>query len=172
MSWLHCMWGVGAFLGPVGHGDGPCGRIWLEHGLPGRGPGPDQCRQRSWFISLPLWKMKPGNGKDRNETEAGQKNVREEKKIRGVEAAEEAGAERVPGLLDILRIPMARETVAMFFCYNALETTAGLWASSYLVLVHKVPLNAPPPWQVFSIWGSRPEGQSVASLRSGSATTE
>ena len=34
---------------------------------------------------------------------------------------------------------MARETVAMFFCYNALETTAGLWASSYLVLVHKVP---------------------------------
>ena len=61
-------------------------------------------------ISLPLWKMKPGNGKDRNETEAGQKNVREEKKIRGVEAAEEAGAERVPGLLDILRIPTVSYT--------------------------------------------------------------
>ena len=27
----------------------------------------------------------------------------------------------------------------MFLCYNALETTAGLWASSYLVLVHDVP---------------------------------
>lgn len=90
-------------------------------------------------ISLPLWKMKPGNGKDRNETAAGQKNVREEKKSRGEEAAEEAGADRAPGLLALLRIPMARETVAMFFCYNALETTAGLWASSYLVLVHKVP---------------------------------
>lgn len=90
-------------------------------------------------ISLPLWKMKPGNGKDRNETEAGQKNVREEKKSRGEETAEEAGADRAPGLLELLRIPMARETVAMFFCYNALETTAGLWASSYLVLVHKVP---------------------------------
>lgn len=33
--------GRGRFPGPVGHGDGPCGRIWLEHGLPGRGPGPD-----------------------------------------------------------------------------------------------------------------------------------
>ena len=138
MSWLHCMWGVGAFLGPSVMGTVLAGGYGWSMGY--RAVGLAQTVLAAILvISLPLWKMKPGNGKDRNETEAGQKNVREEKKIRGVEAAEEAGAERVPGLLDILRIPMARETVAMFFCYNALETTAGLWASSYLVLVHKVP---------------------------------
>ena len=138
MSWLHCMWGVGAFLGPSVMGTVLAGGYGWSMGY--RAVGLAQTVLAAVLvISLPLWKMKPGNGKDRNETEAGQKNVREEKKIRGVEAAEEAGAERVPGLLELLRIPMARETVAMFFCYNALETTAGLWASSYLVLVHKVP---------------------------------
>ena len=138
MSWLHCMWGVGAFLGPSVMGTVLAGGYGWSMGY--RAVGLAQTVLAAVLvISLPLWKMKPGNGKDRNETAAGQKNVREEKKSRGEEAAEEAGADRAPGLLALLRIPMARETVAMFFCYNALETTAGLWASSYLVLVHKVP---------------------------------
>ena len=138
MSWLHCMWGVGAFLGPSVMGTVLAGGYGWSMGY--RAVGLAQTVLAAVLvISLPLWKMKPGNGKDRNETEAGQKNVREEKKSRGEETAEEAGADRAPGLLELLRIPMARETVAMFFCYNALETTAGLWASSYLVLVHKVP---------------------------------
>ncbi len=138
MSWLHCMWGVGAFLGPSVMGTVLAGGYGWSMGY--RAVGLAQTVLAAVLvISLPLWKMKPGNGKDRNETAAGQKNVWEEKKSRGEEAAEEAGADRAPGLLALLRIPMARETVAMFFCYNALETTAGLWASSYLVLVHKVP---------------------------------
>ena len=128
MSWLHCMWGVGAFLGPSVMGTVLAGGYGWSMGY--RAVGLAQTVLAAVLvISLPLWKMKPGNGKDRNETAAGQKNVREEKKSRGEEAAEEAGADRAPGLLALLRIPMARETVAMFFCYNALETTAGLWAS-------------------------------------------
>ena len=72
-------------------------------------------------ISLPLWKMKPGNGKDRNETAAGQKNVREEKKSRGEETAEEAEGRPCAGPSGTLKDPHGRETaVAHVFCYNAL----------------------------------------------------
>ena len=37
-------------------------------------------------------------------------------------------------LREILRIPGAKEVVGAFFCYCALEQTAGLWAGSYLAL--------------------------------------
>ena len=39
-------------------------------------------------------------------------------------------------LKEILRIPGVKEVLACFFCYCAVEQTAGLWASSYLTL-HK-----------------------------------
>ena len=35
-------------------------------------------------------------------------------------------------------MPGAREVIFTFFCYCALESTAGLWASTYLVLHHGV----------------------------------
>lgn len=95
MSWLHCMWGVGAFLGPSVMGTVLAGGYGWSMGY--RAVGLAQTVLAAVLvISLPLWKMKPGNGKDRNETAAGQKNVREEKKSRGEEAAEEAGADRAP----------------------------------------------------------------------------
>ena len=37
-------------------------------------------------------------------------------------------------LRQILRIPGAKEVMITFLCYCALEQTAGLWASSYLVI--------------------------------------
>ena len=37
-------------------------------------------------------------------------------------------------LPEIIRIPGAKEIMVAFFCYCGLEQTAGLWASSYLVL--------------------------------------
>ncbi|MBR1457422.1 MAG: MFS transporter, partial [Oscillospiraceae bacterium] len=39
----------------------------------------------------------------------------------------------------ILRLPGAKATMLGFFCYCALEQTAGLWASSYLVTARGVP---------------------------------
>lgn len=39
----------------------------------------------------------------------------------------------------IIRIPGAKEVMITFFCYCALEQTAGLWASSYLVLHRELP---------------------------------
>lgn len=37
-------------------------------------------------------------------------------------------------LLQIVKIPGAKEVMVTFFCYCAVEQTTGLWASSYLVL--------------------------------------
>lgn len=110
MSWLHCMWGIGAAAGPYimgfalssGH-NWPTGyqivgiiQIVLTAAL---------------FLSLPLWK---GNQ----------------------DTAEEVSDYTPLPLPQILRIPGAKAVFITFFCYCALESTAGLWASSYLVL-HK-----------------------------------
>ena len=51
-------------------------------------------------------------------------------------AADAAGAERPQPLplKKVIRIPGAKEVMAVFFCYCAVEQTAILWASSYLAL--------------------------------------
>lgn len=113
MSWLHCMWGVGASLGPCIMG------YALANG-------------RSWnmgyryisilqflltfilFLTLPLWK--------------GQKTSE-----RNTSSSEPSQSGSLP-LLQIVRISGAKEVMVAFFCYCALEQTTGLWASSYLVL--------------------------------------
>jgi len=111
MSWLHCMWGIGAAGGPYIMG------FALTRGM-------------SWnagyrivavlqllltlilVFSLPLWKKRP----------------------RTVVSGGKEAAARTLSLKEILRIPGAKEVFIAFFCYCALEQTAGLWASSYLVL--------------------------------------
>lgn len=111
MSWLHCMWGIGAAAGPYIMG------YVLTNG-------------RSWnsgyrvisvlqiiltmilFFSLPLWKNRP-------------------------EIIDDNGQEvsaKALSLREVIRIPGAKEIMVCFFCYCALEQTAGLWASSYLSL--------------------------------------
>ena len=55
-----------------------------------------------------------------------------------VSGGKEAAA-RTLSLKEILRIPGAKEVFIAFFCYCALEQTAGLWASSYLHLFKGVP---------------------------------
>ena len=112
MSWLHCMWGVGASLGPYIMASGlAAGLGWqtgyrrislLQAGL-----------TLVLLVSLPLWRLRrPGA------------------------AAEQGRQTRALTLGEVLRIPGTKEIMATFFCYCALEQTAGLWASSYLAL-HK-----------------------------------
>ena len=109
MSWLHCMWGVGASIGPY----------IMEYALTG-GQGWNAgyryiailqfALTAILLLSLPLWKRRAG----------------------AEGAAESAG--KPLSLREIARIPGARAVMAAFFCYCALEQTAGLWASSYLAL--------------------------------------
>ena len=110
MSWLHCMWGVGASISPY----------IMSFSL---------VRLDSWsygylivaviqavlslfiFISLPIWKT-------------------------GMEAVSGSDAQQSAKPLSFREIFAIKGAVACFltfFCYCALELTTSLWASSYLV---------------------------------------
>ena len=110
MSWLHCMWGIGASVGPYVMGYILTGGGHWTAGY--RSIGLLQAVLTVILVlSLPLWKKRPGV--DSGSGENGGKPL------------------TIP---QILRIPGAREIMVSFFCYCALEATASLWASSYLVL--------------------------------------
>ena len=106
MSWLHCMWGIGAATGPYIMGFAlTAGQSWnmgyfyiavLQMVL-----------TAVLILSLPMWKR----------TVTG-----EEKPQRSL------------SIPQILRIAGTKEIMVAFFCYCALEQTAGQWASSYFVM--------------------------------------
>lgn len=108
MSWLHCFWGVGAAASPYIMGACLTGGYGWNSGY--RVVGFIQIALTAvLFISLPLWKQRgPAGGQE--EGTAGPLGLRQALRIRGV--------------------PLILVT---FFAYCALEQTAGLWASSYLV---------------------------------------
>lgn len=107
MSWLHCFWGVGAATGPY----------IMSYALTSGAGWNNGYRIISiiqivltavLFASLPMWKKRA------NETENG----------------EEVKSKGIIGSLKIKGVPLV---LVMFFGYCALEATAGIWASSYLV---------------------------------------
>ena len=110
MSWLHCMWGVGAATGPYIMG------MALEMGT-GWPAGYHIIAVMQvvltiiLFASLPLWKER----KDEVQADSGHKR-------------------KPHSLREIFWIPGAREILVAFFCYSAVEQTCGLWASSFLNL--------------------------------------
>lgn len=116
MSWLHCMWGVGASLGPYIMGFALSnGQSW---NMGYRYIGILQILLTMiLLISLPLWKRQGAAGADFGDNGAGGSSQKE-----------------ALSLAQIIRIPGAKEVMITFFCYCAVEQTAGLWASSYLVL--------------------------------------
>lgn len=121
MSWLHCFWGIGASIGPYIMG------LCLMNGL-------------KWhagyqsigfiqiilflilFFTLPLWKSAKG-----------------EKKVERQESA-------ALSIKEVIKLPGAKAILAAFFCYCALESTAGFWASSYLVLFKHVSTVTAARW--------------------------
>ncbi|MGN0961943.1 MAG: MFS transporter, partial [Clostridia bacterium] len=112
MSWLHCMWGVGAMLGPYIMGYALSGGKGWNAGY--------RCISMIQivltavlFLSLPLWKKRHTDAKEADATSADRKAL---------------------SLKQIIRIPGVKEVMICFFCYCALESTAILWASSYLNL--------------------------------------
>ena len=109
MSWLHCMWGVGAAVGPyimgfILSGGGPWTLGYRSVG------GIQIVLTIGLFLSLSIWKERKGGGDDG--TNGGKPMT----------------------LCEIVKIPGAKEVMTMFFGYCALEQTAALWASSYLAL--------------------------------------
>ena len=110
MSWLHCMWGVGASISPY----------IMSFAL---------VRLDSWsrgylivsviqavlsviiFISIPIWK--------RGSAESG--------------AADGTETARALSFKEIFTVKGAIPCFLMFFCYCSMELTTSLWASTYLV---------------------------------------
>lgn len=108
MSWLHCMWGIGATVGPYIMGAVLSGGGVWNSGY--RIIGFVQLVLVAiLFLSLPIWKT-------------------------GEAAGDDPENHQVLTLKQIFAIPGAKEIMVTFFCYCALEQTAGLWAASYLVL--------------------------------------
>ncbi len=118
MSWLHCMWGVGASAGPVIIGWALAGGApWnagyrtialLQVGL-----------TAILLLSLPLWRTRGGEDADGSDAQAKPLTLRQ-----------------------IFAIPGAKAVFITFFCYCALEQTAILWASSYFALFRGIPAEA------------------------------
>jgi len=128
MSWLHCMWGVGATAGPYIMGIAlSMGQGW---NMGYRYIGIIQVVLTAVLVfSLPLWKGR------KSPTENLQ-NAEMEQLLENVSEKVDTTAEKALSLREILKIAGAKEVMLCFFCYCALEQTAGLWASSYLTL-HK-----------------------------------
>lgn len=115
MSWLHCMWGIGATLGPYVMGYALTGGKGWNAGY--RYIGIMQIVLTTVLVcSLPLWVKRKEEGTGGAEMDAKALSIREVLKIRG-----------------------AKEVMFCFFCYCALESTAGLWSSSYLTLQKGIP---------------------------------
>ena len=112
MSWLHCMWGIGATLGPYIMGAVLTGGALWNDGY--RVISLMQLVLTAVLVwSLPKWKKQAG-------------------------PQEGTASAKALSLQEILRIPGAKEIMICFFCYCAIEQTAMLWASSYLNLAKGV----------------------------------
>ncbi|MDR2597858.1 MAG: MFS transporter [Treponema sp.] len=122
MSWLHCFWGIGASLGPI------IMSFFLIYknswNLGYRTIGLLQCCLVTiLFISISLWgKNKSQNNNEKNETPKG---------ISFKELFHTAGVKQI---------------LIAFFCYCSIETTAGLWGSSFLVMEKNIPPEIAAQW--------------------------
>ncbi len=120
MSWLHCMWGVGASIGPIIMGRALAGGTW---------EGGYRTVSVLQFVltvvllgSLKLWKRP-------EQTLNGEDFTPEQRPIR-----------------ELLRLPGVRQVVTCFFCYCALEATAGMWAASYCTVARGINAETAASW--------------------------
>ena len=112
MSWLHCMWGVGATLGPYIMGAALTGGATWNTGY--RIISILQIVLTAVLIfSLPKWKKQNTS-------------------------SEETTSGELLSIKEVFAIPGTKAIMVCFFCYCALEQTTMLWASSYLTLAKGV----------------------------------
>lgn len=105
MSWLHCFWGVGASISPYIMSFCLSGGLGWQKGYLSVSIL-QIILTVILFLSLPLWKKTASQSEEQNTNTVGLK-----------------GAFKIKGVPYVM---------AAFFCYCAMESTAGLWASSYL----------------------------------------
>ena len=120
MSWLHCMWGIGAAGGPVIMGWALAGSTW-QNGY--RIISILQIVLTAVLIfSLPLWQTP---------TDAG------------------AGEDFTPEhrtLPQLMKVPGVPEVMCCFALYSGVETVTGMWAASYCTLVRGLDAATAASW--------------------------
>jgi fucose permease len=122
MSWLHCFWGIGVSIGPYIMSYSLAVKNSWEMGY--WAVGIIQIVLTAiLFISLPVW---------RKQERVGQAN--------------RAGANKHLKIHEALKIKGVRQVLLAFFAYCSLEATAGLWASSYLVLNRGIDTEEAAGW--------------------------
>lgn len=118
MSWLHCMWGIGASSGP----------FILAYALQKQYTWPYGYRWIAYIqlllaiivaLSAPLWHLNKSKVKSALGFQEDKVNTSTIKPL---------------SLREVWQIFGAKATLAVFFCYSAMEHCTGLWASSYLVI--------------------------------------
>ena len=126
MSWIHFFWGVGAAASPyIMSATLTRGYLWTT-GY--RIVGVIQAVIAVLlFLSLPIWK-------------------------KSLSAEEENSAAKL-SLKQILQLPGARQILVAFFCYCALESSAGLWAASYMTLHKGIDPSTAAAWASFFYLG-------------------
>jgi len=130
MNWLHCMWGLGAAIGPFVMGS------VLTNGL-------------EWdsgyliisiiqiaiaailFISLPVWK----------------------RPVADTAQAQEEKLSKPLSLKEIVSLKGAKAVMITFFCYCSLEAIATLWASTYINLEKGIDPDTAALWGSLYVLG-------------------
>lgn len=122
LSWLHCMWGVGASISPyimsfaltggLGWGSGFRIVFYIQISL-----------SAILFFTLPVWKKcaKKSSNFENNLDRISENGVIEQAEQKKVSTA------------SVFKIKGIFLVFVAFFAYCAMEQTAGLWATSYLV---------------------------------------
>lgn len=120
MSWLHCFWGIGATAGP--YIMGLCLTNNLKWNVGYKAIGILQVVLVIVLIlSLPLWKIKKEGGMAESEVKS-------------------------LSFKETIKLPGAKNMFIAFFAYCSLEATAGLWASSYMVLQKGISAEIAAKW--------------------------
>ena len=121
MSWLHCMWGVGCSTGPVVMG------YAINHSPWNNGYRTIALFQivltLILFFSLPLWQKPSADA-----------------------SADENSVPEQRSFSRLIRVPGVKEVLTCFFCYCAVESTAGMWAASYCTLFRGIDAKRAASW--------------------------
>lgn len=116
MNWLHCFWGVGAAISPYVMSMSLTYNLGWRYGYRLIG-GIQLLLTIVLFTSLPLWRKKAYQFKD---------------------AHHETIVKPALHFAEMWRIPGVKSVLLAFFAYCALESTTGLWASSFLVQARQI----------------------------------
>lgn len=137
MNWLHCMWGIGASLGPYIMG------FVLQRGSTWR-TGYftvfilQAVLTTVLFLSLSLWKQKEEKTGTAEKGKEEVKRIEEREKEQRQTEETEKKKRKPASFREIFAIQGAKECLAAFFFYCAIEQTIGLWAGSFMVYSLKI----------------------------------